>query len=128
VGRALEPLRDEGFAIVGCGALTRDAPREASRARARGGVTGTFDEWVVDLLTRTGPYARSRGLARFRDHPEAHRAQPRGEHVLPLVVVAGAATSDRSADNVGELSHSTAATVAADGRPIGGALGLVFRR
>lgn len=127
VGRALEPLRDDGIAIVGLGALTRELAADAPRTRAGRDVTGTFDAWVIDLLTRTGPYARSRGLGRFRDHPEAHRAHPRGEHVLPLVVVAGAATSDRSPANVGELAHSTTVANDADGRPCGGSLGLVFR-
>lgn len=126
VGRLLEPLRDEGIIILGLGGLTRAVPGDAPRTRAGREVTGTFDAWVVDLLTRSGPYARSRGLGRFRDHPGAHRADPRGEHVLPLVVVAGAATSDRSPANVGELAHTTS-PAAGDGAR-GGALGLVFRR
>jgi len=127
VGRLLEPLRDEGIVLLGLGGLTRAVPGAEPRTRAAREVTGTFDAWVVDLLTRSGPYARSRGLARFRDHPGAHRADPRGEHVLPLVVVAATATSDRSPDNVGELAHTTSPTTASEGAR-GGALGLVFRR
>lgn len=130
VGRLLEPLRDEGVVILGCGALTRASPADVPRTRGGREVTGTFDAWVVDLLTRSGPYARSRGLARFRDHPGAHRADPRGEHVMPLVVVAASATSDRSPANVGELAHTTSpgADEARSDPSRGGALGLLFRR
>ena len=112
LGRALEPLRDEGYLIVGSGSVTRDG---ADRERATRGPAGPeglgersrrFESWVTDLLTRSAPYARARGLTRFRDHPDARAVQADGEHLLPLIVVAGAASKDTASGNEVALAHA----------------------
>ena len=65
-----------------------------------------FDAWVTDIVTRSPPYARSRGLARFRDHESAHRVHPTDEHFLPLLVITGATSLDHRRENVAELVHA----------------------
>ncbi|NUP08350.1 MAG: dioxygenase [Polyangiaceae bacterium] len=110
VGRALEPMRDKGFLLIGSGGLAHEGGEQPSsdRGDALSDASLRFQSWVIDLLTRTAPYARARGLTRFRDHPDARLAHERGEHFLPMLVVAGAASSDRSQSNVGELVHAGA--------------------
>jgi 4,5-DOPA dioxygenase extradiol len=110
IGRALEPLRREGVLIVGSGGVTHGA--EVERPASDGDVlpeaARRFEGWVIDLVTRGSPYSRSRGLARFRNHEQALTAHPTDEHFLPLLVVAGAASVDKSSENVGELVHAAA--------------------
>jgi aromatic ring-opening dioxygenase catalytic subunit (LigB family) len=97
MGRALEPLRDDGVLLLASGAVrveTGVSPRAAASKR--------FSGWVRDLVTAPQPFTRARGLTRFRDHPDA-RLLSVGESFLPLVVIAGAASSDRSGENVAEV-------------------------
>jgi len=63
----------------------------APTARA---VSETFDEWLVAAATAE-PAARDEALLRWERAPAARRAHPREEHLLPLMVVAGAAGDDR---------------------------------
>jgi aromatic ring-opening dioxygenase catalytic subunit (LigB family) len=112
LGRALEPLRDEGILVLGSGGLTRDLADHERICRSPdvpdvlGERSRRFETWVTDLLTGSAPYARARGLTRFRDHPDARVVQPNGEYLLPLVVVAGAASKDMPHGNEGVLVHA----------------------
>lgn len=92
MGRALAPLRDEGVLIVGSGmsfhnlrAFRNPSVRPAAEA---------FDAWLREtaLLDRD---ARDRRLAQWAQAPSARAAHPREEHLLPMMVVAGAAGDDR---------------------------------
>ncbi len=91
IGRALAPLRNEGVFVIGSGMTFHDL-----RAFGPGSapVAETFDAW----LRETGvadPAERDRRLLRWFDAPAARRAHPREEHLLPLMVIAGAAGDDR---------------------------------
>jgi aromatic ring-opening dioxygenase catalytic subunit (LigB family) len=92
LGRALAPLRDEGVLIVGSGMtyhnLRAFGPRAAPVARA-------FDDWLVESCALDGT-ARSARLAAWTSAPHARAAHPREEHLIPLMVVAGAAGDDRA--------------------------------
>jgi aromatic ring-opening dioxygenase catalytic subunit (LigB family) len=92
MGRALAPLRDEGVFIVGSG-MTFHNLRGFGDPRMRE-VSAKFDEWVQDAATAEAQ-VRDEKLKDWMQAPFARHAHPREEHLLPLMVVAGAAGEDR---------------------------------
>ncbi len=92
LGRALAPLRDEGVLIIGSGMSYHDVRRffdGSGRA-----VSEAFDAWLREAAT-AAPEQRDPMLEAWTAAPQARRAHPREEHLLPLMVVAGAAGADR---------------------------------
>ena len=53
-----------------------------------------FDAWLNDAVTGD-PAVRDQRLAAWAAAPEARFAHPREEHLLPLMVAAGAAEGER---------------------------------
>ena len=92
MGRALAPLRDEGVFIVGSG-LSFHNLRAFGHPQARP-VSEEFDAWLRVAATDEAS-TRDRKLAAWTTAPSARGAHPREEHLLPLMVVAGAAGDDR---------------------------------
>jgi aromatic ring-opening dioxygenase catalytic subunit (LigB family) len=92
MGRALAPLRDEGVFIVGSG-MTFHNLRGFRDPRSRP-VSETFDAWLRETATLEQE-ERDRRLAQWSSAPAARLAHPREEHLLPLMVIAGAAGADR---------------------------------
>ena len=91
IGRALIPLRDEGVFIVGSGMSFHNLrgfgdPRLIPSAEA-------FDAWLQQASTAS-PAERDAALAQWDRAPGARLSHPREEHLLPLMVIAGAAGSD----------------------------------
>ena len=87
-GAALAGLRDEGVLIVGSGYSyhnMRGYGGAGERAAAE------FDGWLQTTITATAPAQRAAALRRWEDAPSARAAHPREEHLLPLMVAAGAA-------------------------------------
>ena len=97
MGRALAPLRDEGVFIIGTGNSFHNlgALRAAMRGSAQGprDQAATFDAWLRATVTAT-PAARDERLGNWQDAPFGRQAHPREEHLVPLMVVAGAAGRD----------------------------------
>lgn len=91
MGRALAPLRDEGVFVVGSGNTFHNL-RVFGAPSAREG-SAKFDEWVRAAAT-AAPERRDEELAAWEKAPYARFCHPREEHLLPLMVVAGAAGSD----------------------------------
>ena len=101
LGRALAPLRevneDGGVLILGSGfsfhnlRLYGPAGRESSAA---------FDAWLQQALP--SPEGRAERLQAWAQAPAARLAHPREEHLLPLMVVAGAAESEAASCNYHE--------------------------
>ncbi len=92
IGRALAPLRDEGVLIVGSGMSyhnMRGFMSAAGRDDSR-----RFDAWLAAAVEKE-PQARDADLASWAAAPSARASHPREEHLLPLMVAAGAAGSDR---------------------------------
>jgi aromatic ring-opening dioxygenase catalytic subunit (LigB family) len=94
LGRALAPLRDEDVLIVGSGlsyhnlrALFADDPLADAEAER-------FDAWLAQAV-ESDPAAREARLADWARAPGARASHPRAEHLLPLMVAAGAAGEDR---------------------------------
>ncbi len=91
IGRAIAPLRDEGVFIVGSG-MSYHNMGGFGRPGARA-IADTFDAWLRDT-TKRDPRDRDAGLVAWADAPAARGAHPREEHLLPLMVIAGAAGDD----------------------------------
>jgi aromatic ring-opening dioxygenase catalytic subunit (LigB family) len=86
-GRALAPLRDEGVLIVGSGMSfhnMRAYGDPGSSARA-----ADFDRWLIEAATAPAE-TRAAMLADWKNAPAGPYAHPREEHLLPLMVAAGA--------------------------------------
>jgi aromatic ring-opening dioxygenase catalytic subunit (LigB family) len=92
MGRALAPLRDEGVLILGSGMSFHNL-RAFRDQRARP-AADAFDAWLRETVTLERD-ARDLRLARWAQAPSARVCHPREEHLLPLMVVAGAAGDDR---------------------------------
>jgi aromatic ring-opening dioxygenase catalytic subunit (LigB family) len=92
IGRSLAPLREEGVFVVGSG-MTFENLRAFGRPEGRAAAE-TFDAWLRVAVTDE-PVKRDEALTAWTTAPSAHLAHPRAEHLLPLMVVAGAAGSDR---------------------------------
>jgi aromatic ring-opening dioxygenase catalytic subunit (LigB family) len=91
LGKALAPLRDEGVLILGSGSSYHNMrgfgnPRSLAESEA-------FDRWLHDTAALDED-ARNTQLAQWTRAPAARQVHPREEHLLPLMVVAGAAGSD----------------------------------
>lgn len=91
VGRALQPLRDDGVLIVGSGLSFHNmagfgpAGRDGSRA---------FDNWLTETLTRVDPTERVDRLMDWESAPGARFAHPVEDHLIPLMVAVGVAGDD----------------------------------
>jgi aromatic ring-opening dioxygenase catalytic subunit (LigB family) len=92
IGRALAPLRDEGVFIIGSGMSFHNL--RAFRDPRSQPVAETFDAWLRDAATAE-PAERDRLLASWESAPSARAAHPREEHLIPLMVIAGAAGADK---------------------------------
>jgi aromatic ring-opening dioxygenase catalytic subunit (LigB family) len=90
-GRALAPLRDEGTLIVSSGMSfhnMRGFGRPESLERSQ-----EFDNWLTRVVE--GPQAeRAASLEAWSNAPFARYAHPREEHLIPLMLAAGAAGED----------------------------------
>jgi aromatic ring-opening dioxygenase catalytic subunit (LigB family) len=91
MGRALAPLRDEGVLIVGSGMTYHNLRAFGPQGRPS---SEEFDAWLRET-TALEPGERDRRLTQWKHAPAARLAHPREEHLLPLMVVAGAAGEDR---------------------------------
>lgn len=90
IGRALAPLRDEGVLIIGSG-MSFHNMRAFMRPQALA-PSQTFDGWL-EVVCRD-PAARDQALTSWAAGPNARFCHPREEHLLPLMVVAGAGAGD----------------------------------
>jgi aromatic ring-opening dioxygenase catalytic subunit (LigB family) len=93
MGRALAPLRDEGVFIVGSG-MTYHNLRAFGRSAKPS--ADAFDAWLQKAAT-SAPNERNAELIAWTTAPSARLVHPREEHLLPLMVAAGAAGDDRGA-------------------------------
>ena len=90
MGRALAPLRDEGVFIVGSGDTFHNM-------RGFGGPghenSVKFNEWLDEAITGRIE-DREAKLVSWTYAPSARLSHPREDHLMPLLVVVGAAGSD----------------------------------
>lgn len=93
-GRALAPLRDEGVLIIGSGMSFHNM--RASGDPSFGPASDQFDAWLTATV-EAEPGQRSAALANWTQAPAARQSHPVGgeEHLIPLMVAAGAADRGR---------------------------------
>lgn len=92
IGRALKPLRKQGVLIIGSGQTyhnMRGFGSAASDLKA-----DAFDAWLRQSITATA--TRDQSLINWEAAPGARDAQPREDHLLPLMVAAGAASGEKA--------------------------------
>ena len=87
LGKALAPLRDEGVAIVGSGMSFHDLRHFFDGGE---GASAAFDAWLDETMKAPRDEREARLIA-WDKAPAARACHPREEHLLPLMVVAGAA-------------------------------------
>lgn len=93
IGRALAPLRDKGVLIVGSGMSYHNLRAFYPRDERAIAASLAFDAALTAALD-AAPAARDAALANWKRLPDAVACHPREEHLLPLMVVAGAAGED----------------------------------
>jgi len=91
IGRALAPLRDEGVLIVGSGNSYHNFGGFRTAEGKR--LSAAFDAWLTDVVGRPAE-ARDAALVKWADAPGGRHCHPREEHLIPLMVMAGAAGAD----------------------------------
>jgi aromatic ring-opening dioxygenase catalytic subunit (LigB family) len=91
IGRALAPLRDEGVFIIGSGMSFHNM--RGFRDPSLRSSASTFDEWLSKAVLAQ-PEVRATQLNEWVRAPQARLCHPREEHLLPLMVIVGAAAED----------------------------------
>ena len=92
IGRALRPLREEGVLIVGSGQTYHNTRGFMGGSGCVDPAAEAFDEWL--RLAMTDGETRDRSLTNWELAPGARQAQPHEDHLLPLMVAAGAASGE----------------------------------
>ncbi len=89
LGETLSSLREEGVLIVGSGMSYHN-----QRGLIKGSGTESsvlFDDWLTAAVAQNDWTRRSQLLTDWERAPSARDAHPREEHLIPLMVTAGAA-------------------------------------
>jgi aromatic ring-opening dioxygenase catalytic subunit (LigB family) len=98
IGRALAPLRDEDVLIIGSGMSFHNM--RAIMTGTHNAEAATFDAWLL-TAAEAAPDQRTSLLAQWEREPSGRIAHPQEEHLIPLMVAAGAAATDRGRQSFG---------------------------
>lgn len=93
MGRALAPLREHGVYILGSGNSFHNLRALFGRDESKALASREFDGWLEHAVTLP-PAERAAALARWAEAPGARESHPREEHLIPLMIAAGAAADD----------------------------------
>lgn len=91
LGAALRPLRHENVLIIGSGLSYHNLSDFTAAASAP---SAEFDQWLTHSVTTLDSDARHQALLQWETAPSARFAHPKEEHLIPLMVAAGAAGDD----------------------------------
>lgn len=92
IGRALRPLRDEGVLLIGSGQTYHNMHGFFVGRNRTDPEAEAFDAWLRHAMLDDA--MRDNHLINWETAPGARHAHPREEHLLPLMVVAGAASGE----------------------------------
>ena len=106
LGNALAPLRDEGILIIGSGLSYHNM--RGFQINDRGSNPATeqsrrFDDWLTESLVNSSSDERRQRLLHWERAPEARAVHPQEDHLIPLMVAAGAAENDKATRIYNEL-------------------------
>jgi 4,5-DOPA dioxygenase extradiol len=96
LGKALEPLREEGVLII-CSGMAVHNLRDLMSSFGKPGnkaYTLSFDSALKEAVEQDGAEAREKDMVALLRRSDARRAHPSFEHLLPVHVAAGAAGGD----------------------------------
>lgn len=91
IGQALSSLREQGVLIVGSGMSFHNMRAYGNSAFTP--ISAVFDQWLSQSMQLTGE-ARKHAILNWQSAPQARACHPdhAEEHLIPLFVVAGAAS------------------------------------
>lgn len=92
IGKILQPLREQGVLIMGSGMSFHNLNSFFSSRDSTLGFD--FDQKLTKAVTLRDSDERNYMLTKWETFPGARNAHPREEHLMPLLVVAGAAGAD----------------------------------
>ncbi|PPC77123.1 dioxygenase [Pokkaliibacter plantistimulans] len=94
IGKALASLRDEDVLIVGSGLSYHNLRHFFADIYQMDPAAQAFDNWLNDTVCHPNPVERNQRLINWSAAPGSRSCHPREEHLLPLMVAAGAADAD----------------------------------
>lgn len=108
LGRALEPLRDEGILIFGSGNIVHNLSRVEWNNEGGTKEADEFDAYIVDAVV----HGRVADVIQYQTHRLAKYAAPTPDHFLPLLTLLGAAGDSKpdvfnSIRNLGSISMTS---------------------
>ena len=89
LGEALASLRDEGVLIIGSG-LTYHNMRGFGHVSSKA-ASVEFEQYLNDAISSSNPEIRNLKLIDWEQAPSSRLTHPREDHLIPLMVIAGAA-------------------------------------
>lgn len=92
IGRAISAVRDDNVTVIGSGLSFHNLSALGSPAANL--PSSEFDRWLTHTLCEVSAAEREAGLSQWSLAPGARISHPREEHLLPLMVAAGAAGGD----------------------------------
>ena len=99
LGRALAPLRNEGVLLVGSGMSFHNMRHFFQPIESDRNGSHAFDAWLQATI-RAPRETREAGLRNWANAPFARACHPREDHLIPLMVIAGAA-----GDSLGSIPY-----------------------
>jgi aromatic ring-opening dioxygenase catalytic subunit (LigB family) len=89
LGEALAPLRDEGILIIGSGLTYHNMRGFGQPASFAPSIQ--FEQYLYDAISNNDPQQRNLTLIDWEQAASARLVHPREDHLIPLMVAAGAA-------------------------------------
>lgn len=96
-GRALASLRKDGVLIVGSGMSYHNMQGFGDPCSRPD--SDAFDDWLTEIITQADANSRNEALINWAAAPAARTAHPREEHLIPLMVAAGASINGPGVKN-----------------------------
>ncbi len=91
IGEAIAPLRKEGVLIIGSGMTYHNLTALGESGKIPSKV---FNDWLRNNLSNQPKNKIINALSNIKNAPYSYFAQPKPDHIFPLIVAAGSAQND----------------------------------